>query len=89
MLPMRQHRGIEVKSVKHVVVKMSPLASVDQDARMLAADVLASCDQEPRCTAGRITDRVILRGRHHLDHELNDVPWCAELTVDASARDLA
>ena len=75
--------------MEHAVVEMLALVSVHQHARVSSSDILPSGNKEVRGSAGRVADLVFGTRRGHLDHELDDVPRGAELTVDTGAGEVA
>ena len=83
-----QHGAVEIEAVEHLFVEMIAALLIVEQLRVVLAQVLASCDQETACAAGRIDNDVLRTWRHHLDHQRDDVAWRAELAVLSGGRDL-
>ena len=83
-----QHRCVEVEAVEHGRVAARRLGAVDQSVRVVLAHVLARGHEEACGTAGGIADHVLCGRHHHVDHQGDDVPRCAELAVGAGGGEL-
>jgi hypothetical protein len=79
--PDPQHCAVEVETGEHLVVKVASSLPAGDLVGVMRAYVLGGCDQESARSRGRVDDGVAGFGRHHLDDQLDDVSWGAELAV--------
>ena len=89
MLPMRSIVESKSNPLNSSSWKCCRSLSSVKDLRMILAEVLAGRNQKPCRAACRITNHVVGRRLYHLNHQTDDVPRCAKLSVLSRRRDLA
>jgi len=84
-----QHRIVEIEAVKHPMMKVLVQARVAQHFGMALAQVLTCGNEKAGSSTRRVADDVPRRRRSKLDHQPDDVPRRAELSVLPGGGDLA
>ena len=78
-----QHGEIGVEAVKHVVLVMVGILSLEQFTLVMLLHILGTLNDESCATHSRVADGVFEGGLHELDHHADNVTRCTELTIVA------
>src|SRR5437868_15443505 len=76
-----KHRIVEIEAVEHLMMEVLARARVAQDFRMSFTQILSGGHEKAGSPARGIADYVARCGGGKLDHQPDDVPRRAELSV--------
>ena len=83
-----EHGVVKIEPVEHPLVEVLPERGIAQDLGVVVAEILPGGHEEAAGTARGVADDILARGGGQLDHELDDVAGCPELTIPAGRGDL-